>query len=155
MNWKILLGVVAFLLLLVAGCQVLNDLWPARIPQAAITYLEKDPNTAVIQCLGDAKEFRNEVISKYIETQLGLEYQMRLDDVRYSAAIEQTNLHIQTALNERESMIGTIDKPGWLLSVMLGASGLGLYMTGLRTQRTEDYNEAELEVEIIKRNGSK
>jgi len=151
MNHKKLLCVVAFILLLISGCSVLNDLWPTQVPKAAITYLDKDPNTSTIQTFGKAKEMQAGIISKNLETQLGLEYQMSLDRVRYEAALEQIKTNIETAKVERDKMIGKIESPGWLLSILLGASGLGLYITGAKTQRPEDYNENEVEVEVKKR----
>ena len=99
--------------------------------------------------LATAKEIKSDVINKHITTQLDLKYQISLDKANYDSAMEINN-NIEVAEAERQKMIGSVESPGWLLTILLGATGLGTYLIGARTQRPEDYNEAEMENEIAK-----
>lgn len=147
---KNLLLVIALILLVISGCAYLNNLWPTEANRAGLKYLDKDPNTPLLMTLGKVKELRSEIVQKHIVTQLGLKYQISLDKANHDSAME-IDRNIEVAEAERLKMIGTIENPGWLMSILLGASGLGLYFTGKREQRPEDYNEAEMQVEVEKR----
>ena len=150
MNKKNLLCVIGFILLLMSGCSILNDMWPTRIPKATINYLGLDPNTPQVQMLGTAKEMKSGAVDKHIKTQLELKYEVSVDKAGFDSAME-INSNIEVAEVERQKMIGTIENPGWLLSMLLGGSMLGLYSYGSRQQRPEDYNESEMTVEVEKR----
>lgn len=147
---KSLLIVLAFIILIVSGCTILNDMWPMKANRASLNYADKDPNTPLLMTLGQAKELRSEVIHKHITTQLDLKYQVSLDKANHDAAME-INQNIEVAEAERQKMIGTIENPGWLLMALLGVTGIGSYVYGARQQRPEDYNESEMEIEVAKR----
>lgn len=149
MNKK-LLYVLVFIVLIISGCSILNDMWPTQVNKGALDYLGKDPNTPRVQMLAKVKEFRSDVVNKHVVTQLDLKYQVSLDKANYESAME-INHNIQVAEAERDKMIGTIQNPGWIMSLLLSVSGFGLYFTGARQQRPEDYNEAEMQVEVEKR----
>lgn len=146
---KILLG-VAILLLVITGCQLTSDMfWPVRKTTQAKIYLGEDPNEAGgFESLGAAKDTHQAVIAKHIGEQLKAKHEMEKDKALYSLAIEQSNINIETAKAEKEAMIGTIEKPGWLTSILLGGSGFGLYLAGARKQRPEDKNPQEQEAAI-------
>ena len=149
-NWKVFLLVVALVLLAVSGCSVLMDNWPVRKSRIAREYIGQDPNGCSVTTLAVEKEVRSRVVQKHILTQLELKHLISVDKAEHDAAMEVDN-NITIAEAERESMIGTIDKPGWLLGALISVTGIGAYFTGMRRQRPEDYNEAEMEVEVAKR----
>lgn len=141
---KILLG-VAILLLLGAGCQLVSEsLWPTKKTVQAELYLERDPNTAAgIESLSKAKDTKQAVIMKHVNTQLKAKHEMEKDEANYKVAIEQANINIGTAETEKAAMIGTVESPGWLTSLILGGSGFGLYFAGKVKKRPGDINPQE------------
>ena len=146
---KILLGVVV-LLLVITGCQLTGDMfWPVKKAAQAEIYAGEDPNKATgIQSLGAAKDTRQRVIVKHINKQLEAKHEMETDKANYEVAIEQVDINIGTAEAEKARMIGTIENPGWLTSLLLGGSGFGLYLAGAKKQRPEDKNPQEHQAAI-------
>ena len=132
-------------LLAAAGCRIANDLYPTHIPRDTLAYVGEDPNDAGIGTVGRLRGLREEVITKHIVEQSNLAHDMEIDKALYGRAIEQANLNIEIAEAERATTIGTIQSPGWLLSLILGGTGFGAYFAGYRTQRKEDYTEAEVQ----------
>lgn len=142
MKTKKILLCVAVLLLIGAGCQIASDtFWPVAKAKQAKIYVGEDPNG--IQTLGQAKATRQAVIMKHITTQLDAKHVMEKDKAIYKVAIEQANINIEAALAEKESMIGTVQSPGWLTSMVLGGSGFGLYLAGKTRKRPGDINPQE------------
>ncbi len=45
-------------------------------------------------------------------------------------------------------MVGTLQNPGWLLSSLIALLPVGTYVAGYKTQRPEDYTEAEVKTLI-------
>jgi len=138
---------VLIIIILATGCQMINDLWPAQTPYIAQKYAEV--NKPVWDCIGELEKTRQAVISKHIEQQIDLKYQMEKDSAKYDLAIGQVNINLQQAKAERDTTIGSIDKPGWLIGLLLGTTGIGAYLVGYKTQRPEDYNEAEHQQAIV------
>jgi hypothetical protein len=147
---KRFLYVVAFIVLFMSGCSALNNLWPIEKSKMARDYIGVDPNGFPITTIAKEKQIRSEVIHKHIITQLGLKHAIAIDKADHDAAMEVDG-NIKVAEAERDSIVGTVERPGWLLTMLLGASGLGLYTVGAKQQRPEDYNETEMENEVMKR----
>jgi hypothetical protein len=150
MNKKNLLWVVVILLLVISGCSIFNDMWPVRKSKVARKYVGKDTEGCPITTLAEEKEVRTEVVQKHVLTQLELKYQVSVDKANYDTAMEIDN-NITIAETERDKLIGTVEEPGYLMALLLSATGLGLYGVGKRTQRPEDYNEAEMKAEVAER----
>jgi hypothetical protein len=129
-------------LIIMGGCTQLADLWPAKQPRDLLQYTDTDPNQ-VLNTLGMVKELREVAVTKHIVQQLDYKHEMEKDKALYGRAIEQAELNITIAQNERSSMIGTLENPGWLLGALLGMTGVGAYLVGSRQQRPEDWTEAE------------
>lgn len=149
-NWKSLLLVCAIVLLIISGCSTLMDNWPVRKSKMARDYIGQDSSGTSITTIAKEKEVMAEVIHKHILTQLELRHLISVDKADHDAAMEIDN-NITIAEAERESMVGSIEKPGWLLGALISVTGIGTYIAGRRTQRPEDYNEAEMEIEVAKR----
>jgi hypothetical protein len=149
---KIILVTLTILIILASSCAMLYDKWPAKIPADNIGYLDKDPNTVgkPWPSLGELKDLKEEAVTHHILTQIDLKYAMEKDKAHYDRAIQQADMNIQIAEQERASTIGTIQNPGWLMGALIGLTGLGAYLTGARTQRPEDWTEAEHQEAIKK-----
>jgi hypothetical protein len=159
-------GIVLVVLAMVAaGCGILMDHYPTMMPKGLSEYVNtpvvtsvaavdnapiQEPIKAGITTIGKAEAVKEAAVVKHLVTQLDLKAAMEKDQAVYTEAIAQAALHIQQAIAERESMIGSIDKPGWLMTLLLGATGLGAYFTGIKTQRPQDWNETEHQAELEK-----
>ena len=134
-------------IMLVSGCQMLYDFWPARISKTAIEYTRHDPNefNLLNKTVAKAKELRSEASDVYITSQLELKYRADLDKEHYKLTADFLDMLIAQAEQERMSAIGTLQQPGWLLSGLLTMLPIGTYLAGYRTQRPEDYTEAEVQ----------
>ena len=153
MNWKVVLSVVIiFVMGLAAGCSMMNDFWPAQISSQAVRYTGKDPNSLKWweKNIGSAREVRNDVIDIYVSQQLFLQYEASLNKEKYQQALDFLDLSIKQAEADRAAAIGTLDKPGWLLAGLLTLLPVGSYLAGWKTQRPQDYNETEMQLEIAK-----
>ena len=135
----------------VAGCSYLYDLWPAQIPKDTKTYAAVEPNQIGWPGIGKLKELREQCITKNIIVQSDLSQQMSLDKALYARAVDQANINIQQAEAERQQIVGTIQNPGWLLSFLLPATGA---LAGRAITKLTHYSEAELQAEITKANGA-
>jgi hypothetical protein len=128
-----------------AGCSFVYDLWPVQIPDDVLSYLTIDRNSVGWPSIGKLRSLREKVISKNILVQTDLVYRMDLDKKLYDRAIDQANFNITQAEQERMSMVGTIQNPGWLLSFLLPAAGVS---AGLGIGRLKWYTEDELKSKI-------
>jgi hypothetical protein len=147
----------AIILLAVAGCQILNDFWPAKLPQDLKTYSGVEPNNVKLwdNNLGKLKDLKEAAVTKHISSQLDLKFGMEKDQAYYDRAIAQANINIQQAEQERAELLGSIDKPGLLMLMLLGGTGIGAYITGLKTQRPTDYSPTEVKELLAKaKNGA-
>jgi hypothetical protein len=150
---KIMVPTIAVVsLLLISGCQLLYDLWPAKVSKTSLIYTGRDPNkySVLFENVGLAKNLRAEASDIYISSQLDLEYRANLNKEKYKLVIDFLDLSIQQADQERMTMIGTLAQPGWFLSGLLSLLPVGSYVLGYRTQRPEDYNEQEFQTEVSK-----
>jgi hypothetical protein len=143
--------ILMILIVSMAGCSYLYDLWPSQIPMDTKTYATIEPNQIGWPGIGRLKELRELCITKNIIVQSGLTQQMSLDKALYGRAIDQANINIQTAEAERQQIVGTIQNPGWLLSFLLPATGA---LAGRAITKLTHYSEAELKTEIAKANGT-
>lgn len=137
--------IVSTLLLTMAGCSFLYDMWPASIPKDTQNYSGIEPNLVGWQNIGKLKMFRESCITKNIITQTNLATQMSLDKALYGRAIEQANFNITTAEAERNQIVGTLNNPGWLLSLLLPAAGA---FTGRAITQLTHYSETELQAKL-------
>jgi len=136
---------ISTLLLIIAGCSFFNDLWPAQIPKDTQNYSSIEPNQIGWQSIGKVKELREICITKNIITQTNLATQMSLDKSLYGRAIEQANFNITTAEAERSQIVGTLNNPGWLLSLLLPAAGI---LSGRALTQLTHYSETELQAKL-------
>jgi hypothetical protein len=153
LDLKIVIPTIAVItLLLISGCQLLYDLWPAKMSKTSLVYTGHDPNkySFLNENVGLAKSIRSEASDIFISSQLNLEYRANLNKEKYKLVTDFLDTSIQQAEQERMTMIGTLQQPGWLLSGLLSLLPVGSYLLGYRTQRPEDYNEQELQTEISK-----
>lgn len=137
------------LMVSLAGCSFLYDLWPIKIPADTKTYADNELNKITWPTIGTLKDLREQCITKNITNQTDLAYQMSLDKSLYARAIDQANINIQQAEIERQQIVGTIQNPGWLLSFLLPTVGA---LAGREITKLTHYSEAELQTEIDKRN---
>lgn len=153
---KKLLFIVAIALVIIAGCNGMYDMWPTSAPEDLVEYSEADPNVVSKPwpTLGTVKNLREKAITKHIIAQIDLKHEMEKDTAKYGRAIEQADINITTAQEERAAMVGSIQNPGWLLGALLAATGAGAYFVGYRTQRPEDYNESEHQNAVASSNHS-
>jgi hypothetical protein len=143
--------ILMVLLVSVAGCSFLYDLWPAQIPKDVQTYSGIEPNDIGWPGIGKLKELREHCITKNIIIQSNLAQQMTLDKALYGRAIEQANINIQQAEEERAQIVGTIQNPGWLLSFLLPTVGA---LAGRSLTQLTHYSEAELQQKLSERASS-
>lgn len=143
---KSIVCVFVFSLLIFAGCQVVGNLWPTPISKQALRYAGYEPNAVAFyeKNIGFAEEVKQTALEHYIETEQELLYKSNLNKEKYQLAVKYLDLSIQTAKTERETMIGTLQNPGWLLSSLIALLPVGTYVAGYKTQRPEDYTEAEM-----------
>jgi hypothetical protein len=66
---------------------------------------------------------------------------------RYSAILD---VSIKQAETDRQSMLGTIEQPGWLLTGLLALLPVGSFVAGWRTLWPSHYTEDEVKAEIAK-----
>lgn len=142
---KTLIITLTLVLIGLAGCTALYDLWPAQTPKDTMAYVNIEPNEIKWQSIGKLKEIREECITKNIVTQAMFLSRMQIDKLLYARAIDQANINITSAENERNQIVGTINNPGWLLSLLLPIGGgfLGRAVTQLT-----HYSESELQSKI-------
>lgn len=144
MSNRIILSAVIICVSL-AGCQALYDMWPCSIPRDTKNYTREEPNGFLWPTIAEAKELRENCITKNITTQIDLRAAMEKDSALYARAIDQANFNITTAENEREQIIGTLQNPGWLLSFLLPASGA---LAGRTITKLTHYSEEELQKKL-------
>jgi hypothetical protein len=145
--------VLALMIILVsvAGCSFLYDLWPTKIPKDTKAYADNEPNKTIWPTIGTLKELREQCITKNIIVQSDLSEKMSLDKALYGRAIVQANINIEQAEIERAQIVGTLQNPGWLLSFLLPATGA---LAGRAITKLTHYSEEELQTEIAKANGT-
>lgn len=144
---KVICLILIITILIISGCQMIYDFWPAKISKTAIIYTHHDPNeyNLLNKNVAAAKELRSEASDVYITSQLELKYRADLDKEHYKLAADFLDLSIAQAEQERISAVGTLQQPGWLLSGLLTMLPVGTYLAGYRTKRPEDYSEDELQ----------
>ncbi|MBU1260004.1 MAG: hypothetical protein KJ757_08035 [Planctomycetes bacterium] len=153
MNWKVILSVIIIAsAVLVTGCQFAYDFWPAEISPLAIKYAGREPNSVkwYDKNLHTARELKNQVIDTYIDRQLRLDYLANLNKEKYQQVIGILDLSITQAEQDRQTALGTIAQPGWLLAGLLTLLPVGSYVAGWRTLWPSHYTEEEVKVEIAK-----
>ena len=153
MNMKIILSaIIVFSVLLITGCQFLYDYWPAEISPLALKYAGRDANSICWyeKNLHTANELKSEVIDVYIGESLKLEYLANLNQEKYQQVLGLLDVSIKQAQSDRQSMIGTIEQPGWLLAGLLTLLPVGSYIAGWRTLWPNHYTEQEVQAEIAK-----
>jgi len=150
--YRIVIILIVSVLLLVAGCQVVYDLWPADISPLAVKYAGKDPNSINLlnSNIHTARNLRNEIIDAYTGEQLRLDYLANLNKEKYQQVIGLLDLSIRQAEQDRMTAIGTLDKPGWLLAGLLTLLPVGTYIAGWRTLWPSHYTEEEVQAAITK-----
>lgn len=144
---KFSIGMV-ILMALAAGCGFIADMYPSTVPDVLVDYLDKDPCTVGYPAVGKVERMRKAAVVKHLTTQLDLKAEMEKDQVVYEQSISQSNSYIAKARQEYNELIGTVANPGWLLAAVFGITGVGSYLTGLRTQRPQDYNTDEHVAEL-------
>ena len=136
---------LVIVLLSITGCTAIYDLWPAQIPKDTESYSGIEPNSIGWAGIGKLKNLREICITKNIITQSDLAQKMNLDKALYTRAIEQANINITNAELERNQIVGTLNNPGWLLSLLLPAAGV---FTGRAVTKLTHYSETELQNKI-------
>jgi hypothetical protein len=157
MNWKVILSVIIIAsAVLVTGCQFLYDCWPADISPLAVKYAGREPNSVkwYDKNLHTARELKNQVIDTYIGEQLKLDYLANLNKERYQQVLGILDLSITQAEQDRQTALGTIQQPGWLLAGLLTLLPVGSYVAGWRTLWPSHYTEEEVKIEIAKAKSS-
>ncbi|HBG27498.1 MAG: hypothetical protein A2Y10_02895 [Planctomycetes bacterium GWF2_41_51] len=153
MNTKIILSaIIVMSVVLVTGCQFAYDFWPAEISPLALKYAGRDVNSICWyeKNLHTANELKSEVIDVYIGESLKLEYLANLNKEKYQQVLGLLDVSIKQAQSDRQSMIGTIQQPGWLLAGLLTLLPVGSYIAGWRTLWPNHYTEQEVQAEIAK-----
>jgi hypothetical protein len=153
MSMKVILSLVLVSsIMFAAGCQFLYDFYPAQISPLAVKYAGRDANSIAWyeKNLHTAREIRNEVVDVYIGEQLRLDYLANLNKEKYQQVLGVLDVSIKQAESDRQSMIGTIDQPGWLLTGLLTLLPVGSYVAGWRTLWPSHYTEDEVKAEIAK-----
>lgn len=143
---------IVVLLVSIVGCSYVYDLWPVRIPSDTTTYLKIDPNSIGWPSIAKLRELREKTITQNIFFQSNLAYQMDLDKKLYDRAIDQANFNISQAEQERQTIVGTIQNPGWLLSFLLPTMGA---VAARGVSRLQWYTEAELQQKITEATATK
>jgi hypothetical protein len=135
-----------------AGCQFLYDFWPAEISPLAVKYAGRDANSIAWyeKNLHTANELKSEVIDVYIGESLKIEYQANLNKEKYQQVLGLLDVSIKQAEADRQTLIGTIEQPGWLLAGLLTLLPVGSYVAGWRTLWPSHYTEEEVKAEIAK-----
>ena len=153
MNWKIILSAIIIMsVVLVTGCQFAYDFWPAEISPLAVKYAGRDANSICWyeKNLHTANELKSQVIDVYIGESLKLEYLANLNKEKYQQVLGLLDVSIRQAESDRQTMIGTIEQPGWLLAGLLTLLPVGSYVAGWRTLWPNHYTEQEVQAEIAK-----
>jgi hypothetical protein len=153
MNWKVILScLVIASAVLMTGCQFLYDCWPADISPLAVQYIGREPNSVkwYDKNLRTAKELKNQVVDTYIGEQLKLDYLASLNKEKYQQVLGILDLSIRQAQADRQTALGTIEQPGWLLAGLLTLLPVGSYLAGWRTLWPSHYTEQEVQTEIAK-----
>jgi hypothetical protein len=151
MNWKVILScLVIASAVLMTGCQFLYDCWPADISPLAVQYIGLEPNSVkwYDKNLHTAKELKNQVVDTYIGEQLKLDYLANLNREKYQQVLGILDLSIRQAQADRQTAIGTIEQPGWLLAGLLTLLPVGSYVAGWRTLWPSHYTEQEVQTAL-------
>ncbi|MCE5341071.1 MAG: hypothetical protein LLF92_08090 [Planctomycetaceae bacterium] len=153
MSMKVILSLILVSsIMFAAGCHFLYDFYPAQISPLAVKYAGRDANSIAWyeKNLHTAQEVRNEVIDVYTGEQLRLDYLANLNKEKYQQVLGVLDVSIKQAQADRQSMIGTIDQPGWLLTGLLTLLPVGSYVAGWRTLWPSHYTEEEVKAEVAK-----
>jgi len=153
MNWKVILSVIIVMaVVLASGCQFIYDYWPVEISPLATRYAGRDANSLkwYEKNLHTARELKNEVIDVYIGESLKLDYLANLNKEKYQQVIGLLDLSIKQAEQDRQTLIGTLDQPGWLLTGLLTLLPVGSFVAGWRTLWPSHYTEQEVQAEVAK-----
>ncbi|PKL47207.1 MAG: hypothetical protein CVV39_06130 [Planctomycetes bacterium HGW-Planctomycetes-1] len=153
MNWKVILSIIIIAsAVLLTGCQFAYDFWPADISPLAVQYVGREPNSVkwYEKNLHTAKELKNQIIDTYIGEQLKLDYLANLNRGKYQQVLGILDLSITQAQADRQTALGTIQQPGWLLAGLLTLLPVGSYVAGWRTLWPSHYTEQEVQTEIAK-----
>ena len=145
-NWQVVLcSIIALCLCIAAGCSMLYDLYPCAVPRDTATYTDQDPDRLGWQSIGKLKELAEASTTKNITVQLDLADRMALDKALYDRAISQANINIQSAQAERQQLIGTVQNPGWLMTLLLGG---GFASAGGLLTKLTHYTQAEYDAAV-------
>ncbi|MEN6385237.1 MAG: hypothetical protein ABFD79_08550 [Phycisphaerales bacterium] len=153
MSIKVILSLIFVCsVMLVAGCQFIYDFWPTEISPLAAKYAGRDANSIAWyeKNLHTANELKNEVIGVYIDESLKLEYLANLNKEKYQQVLGILDVAIKQAQTDRQTIVGTLQEPGWLLAGLLTLLPVGSYVAGWRTLWPNHYTQAEVNAEIAK-----
>ena len=145
---KIISILTLSIVILVTGCQLVTNLYPAKTPYTALRYADPNRRPPLWESIDSLDTLRQNVIETHLGAQIDLKYEMEKDTSFYNLSLAQVNTNIQQATDDRQLTIGTLNNPGWLLGLIFGTTGLGAYVVGLKTARKEDWTEAEHQLDI-------
>ena len=147
-SWTLL---IVLLVVGLAGCQGIYDLWPCKIQKNSVEYVGRDPNQVGWPSIDKAKDLKKEAILTHDERQMKFDYEVKLDKYKYTKAVEFLESGIVEASKDRDFVIGTLENPGLGLYALMGLAGFGAWFKGYQTQRPQDYSEEEFQAELKKR----
>jgi hypothetical protein len=144
---KVLIGIGIVLCVFVfSGC--LEQFWPAAQPSlTTVKYANEDPAKygLPITTIGNIKKLETKIAETHLEKQLRLQSELDIDSGVHSLVKAETEIIRTEAQQQYQKVIGTLDSPGVLWTVLTALGGSGLTATVLRKiWYTEEEHQAEV-----------
>ncbi|HBG77227.1 MAG TPA: hypothetical protein DDW84_00045 [Phycisphaerales bacterium] len=136
--------VISVLLSVVVMSGCLEQFWPAeQVSPTTVKYAGKDPNDfkLPITTLGNVEKIKLAVEETYLERQIRLKSEIDIDGGKHSIAKNELDVNIQQAKEQYETVIGSLDSPGvlWTVLTALLSGGAMRWITTLTHYSEEEY----------------
>jgi hypothetical protein len=148
MNWKyILIGIVVTIFILIVGCSMMMDMYPAKVTKDLARYTNHDPNHLnwPTGTMGTLREWLAEASLKHQLTKAELDYWAQRDNITYTAISTSGASYLATAQSEVNSAFG----PNgfiWPLVTLFAGTGVGGVITATVVNKYKNdtmYSEQE------------
>ena len=117
--------------IIVSGC--LEQFWPTpQVSPIIVKYANKDPNhfKLPLTTIGNLQNIKQETEKRYLDKETDLKAQLAVEQGTHELVKGELDIKIDTGLKQYGTIIGTIEKPGIVGTVLfslLSAYGMKLY----------------------------
>jgi hypothetical protein len=124
MKSSIIIGTVIVAVVLLIGCQMLEDkLMPVHISKDLSKYTGHDPNHIGYESLEKIKDFQQQADLKNKLTQADLECLAKKDNITFTAINAVSTTTIKEAEQEKQAIFGQGGLASMIISALLGGGG--------------------------------